>query len=238
MLSNLALDQDVVVEVEKDTLGGGSRVLESGVYDFTIKAAYLDAAKSKAVSVNLILENADGQKLNVTEYITSGEAKGCKPYYVKDGKKYPLPGYSKMNGLCELVAKKTIDKCDAEDKILKLWDFEAKAETNQSKKVITDLTGGLIKVGVKKVIEDKRAKGDDGQYHPTGETRELNEADKFFNEDGKTLKEVADGKDAVFITEWEKAHKGKTKDKSTKSPVQSGAPTLGGAAPTAELKFD
>jgi hypothetical protein len=241
MLDILKLDADVTQEVEKDTLGGGG-VLPTDIHDFTIKAAYLDAAKSKAVSLNLILESSTGRKLNVQEYITSGEAKGCKPYYEKDGKKFPLPGYSKMNTLCQLVTGNTIDKLNAEDKILKLYDYDAKGETNQTKKVITDLSGAKIQAGVFKIIENKRKNmagpGEKADYQPTEETREINEVDKFFNEEGKTLEEVINNKDASFAEEWLKAHQGKTKDKTTKvaGGTTAGAPALGGAT-TAPLNF-
>jgi hypothetical protein len=245
MLDILKLGDDVTQEVEKDTLGGGG-ALDSDLYDFVIKAAYFDSAKSKAMSVNLRLETPEGRRLNVTEYITSGQTKGCKPYYEKDGKKFPLPGYSKMSTLCQLAAGLTIDKCSAEEKILKLYDFEAKAETNQTKKCIVELEGVRIKAGVFKIIEDKKAKNDafdpalpesptNQQYAPTGETREVNEVSKFFNADGKTIEEVTSGKDATFADEWVKAHQGKTKDNSTKVAATAGAPALGGVgagAPT------
>ena len=234
MLDILKLGDDVTQEVEKDTLGGGG-ALASDLYEFTVKVAYFDSAKSKAMSVNLLLETSNGRRLNVTEYITSGEAKGCKPYYEKDGQKFPLPGYAKMNTLCQLVTGKPINELSAEDKILKLYDFAERKETNQSKKVITELSGATIKAGVLKIIEDKKSKvGTD--YVPTGETREINEVSKFFNEDGKTIEEVTSGKEALFAEEWVKAHQGKTKDKSTKVAAQAGAPVLGGA-PTTTLSF-
>lgn len=249
MLEMLKLGSDVQQEVEKDSLGGGG-VLPSEIYTCTIKAAYFDSAKSKAISLNLILETSNGRKLTHQEFITSGEAKGCKPYYEKDGKKYPLPGYAKMNTLCLLATGQTIDQLTAEDKILKLYDFEAKKETNQSKKVITELTGKVIKAGVFKLIVDKKVKNDNfnpsipesatnQRYVATGETREENAIDKFFNEEGATLEEHTEKKEPMFFEEWLKAHKDKVKDKSTKtaSGTQAGAPALGNTAGTQALSF-
>ena len=238
MLDILKLDADVTQEVEKDTLGGGG-ALPSDLYSFVIKAAYFDFSKGKAMSVNLKLETDTGRRLNVTEYITSGEAKGCKPYYEKNGQKFPLPGYAKMNTLCQLVTGKPINELTAEDKILKLYDFNERKETNQSKKVISELTNQPIKAGVFKIIEDKKQNDGSGNYVPTGETREVNEVAKFFNSDGKTIEEVTGGKDAAFAEEWTKAHQGKTKDKSTKSAggTTAGAPTLGNAAAAPTLNF-
>lgn len=239
MLDILKLDADVTQEVEKDSLGGGG-VMTTDIYGFTIKAAYFDFSKGKAMSVNLKLESDTGRKLNVQEYITSGEAKGCKPYYEKDGKKFPLPGYSKMNTLCQLATGKPINELTAEEKILKLYDFDAKAETNQTKKVIVELTGAKIQAGVFKIIENKRknmaGQGEKPDYQPTEETREINEVDKFFNEDGKTIEEIVSKKDANFAEEWLKAHQGKTKDKTVKvaGGATAGAPMGAG---TATLSF-
>lgn len=237
MLDILKLDSDVTQEVEKDTLGGGG-ALDTDLYGLTLKTAYYDYAKSKAMSLNLMMETSSGRRLKITEYITSGETKGCKPYYEKDGKKFPLPGYSKMNTLCLLVTGKPIVQLAAEDKILKLYDFTERKEINQTKKVIVDLTGVEIKAGVFKIIEDKKTKVGD-EYVATGETREINEIGKFFNTEGKTLEEVTEGKEATFAAEWSTAHKGKTKDKSTKSPggTAAGAPQLGNVGNTPALSF-
>ena len=49
-LSNLSY-QDNIAE-DKDTLGGGFTILESGVYDATVKYAYLSQAKSGAGAVS------------------------------------------------------------------------------------------------------------------------------------------------------------------------------------------
>ena len=38
--------------------------------------AYLDQAKSGAISVNIVLENSDGKELKEAFYIKSGNAKG------------------------------------------------------------------------------------------------------------------------------------------------------------------
>jgi hypothetical protein len=249
MLEMLKLGEDVKQEVEKDSVGGGG-VLNSDIYTCTIKAAYFDYAKSKAVSLNLILETSTGRKLTQTEFITSGEAKGCKPYYEKNGEKFPLPGYAKMNTLCLLATGLPIDQLTAEDKILKLYDYESKKETNQTKKVITELTGKVIKVGVFKTIVDKKLKNDNfnpdlpesatnARYALTGETREENLIDKFFNEEGATLEEHTTKKEPIFFEEWIKAHQGKVKDKSTKTPAgtQAGAPKLGNSAATSPLSF-
>lgn len=237
MLENIKLDADVVVEEEADTLGGGGGVLDSGLYQFEIKAAYIDYAQSKAMSVNLLLEKGS-RSLKVTEYITSGQAKGCKAYYEKNGKKYPLPGHAKMSGLCQLLTGKTIDAMETEAKTLKLYDFDQRKEVPVEKACLIELHGLDVIVGVRKYIEDKKTKneswedGDDPttKYLATGETRELNEADKFFNDEGLTLAEAKNPPEEgskLWNETWIATYKGKTKDRSTgasSGSAKQGAP--------------
>jgi len=97
-MSMFDLGKDVVVEVEKDSLGGG--VFESDVYDFKIDMAYLSKATSGAMAVNLTYKASNGKTLRVTDYISSGDAKGNSFTYVdKEGNKKPLPGYAKLDTL-------------------------------------------------------------------------------------------------------------------------------------------
>ena len=223
MLENLQLDDDVVQE-DKDSLGGFT-LLDSGYYEAKIKLAYFDAAASEAISFNVIFD-VDGHELRMTEYITSGKAKGGKAYYM-GGKnkdvKIPLPGYSKMNDLTRLAAGTIISKLDPEDKVINIY-HDGK-EQPVSRKVATELHGLDIGLGVVRSLEDKTAKAND--YKPTGETREVNTVDKFFQSDTRlTAAELTKGdKEAAFITDWLKKYEGQIPDNSTKVVgAQSGNP--------------
>ena len=232
--------QEADVETTSTDSVGGFSPFESDVIPMTIAMAYLDQAKSKAASVNLILKDATGKELTVTEYITSGEAKGCKPYYInkKSGKKVALPGWSKINDLCLAATGKEFKDQDAEDKTIEIYDYEAKAKKPQQKKVIMTLLNQKVKVGVLLVKADKSAKDAAGVYQPTGETREINEADKFFNIDTElTTAEVSAGStEPKFMATWLKKWKGEVKDTSTKvTGSAAGAPAGTGAPTTASL---
>ena len=105
-------DWDLPKNVEKvSTESVGGYLWESGVYTATVKMAYLDQAKSGAISVNVVLENSDGKELKEAFYITSGDAKGNKTYYERDGKSYPLPGYSTANSLLVAAGDNHLSAC-------------------------------------------------------------------------------------------------------------------------------
>ena len=66
------LDTSTKVEVEEEKLGGAGWVKETGAYDFIIKMAYGGQSSGGAYFVKVDLETESGQKLQITEYITSG----------------------------------------------------------------------------------------------------------------------------------------------------------------------
>ena len=226
MLENFALDADVD-DSSSDSVGGFAP-FESAVLSMNLVMAYIDYAKSKAASVNLIFKDANDKELRVTEYITSGEAKGCKPHYIhkKTGKKVALPGYSKINDLCLVMTGKTFAEQTAEEKTINIYDYESKSDKPQQRKVIMTLLKQKVKVGVLLVTQDKTEKNDAGVYEPTGETRQVNEADKFFNIDSDlTGAEITAGStEAKFIKTWLKKSDGEVKDTSTKVAAKAGAP--------------
>jgi hypothetical protein len=219
------------VEEEKVMDSIGKRTFDSGVVKFKIKMAYLDESapnpeKNKlggARNINLILES-NGRTLNHTEYISSAREKGQSMTYEKNGKKFPLPGYSKMNDLCKRATGKELKGQTVEEKQIKIWDFEARKELPQLKNVLMDLVGKTITAGVIELRENKFS-------DPTQEMFK-NEIDKWFDPDtNMTTAEIAEGKtEAKFIDIWKKKWDGKLKD--TYKPVagSAGAPAAGGAA--------
>lgn len=215
MLTNLKTDNSI--EQETDSVGGGFTVLDSALYDFTVKLAYLGQAASKAMSLNLVLATDDGKELRQTLWMTSGEAKGCKNYYEKDGKKHYLPGFNMANALCLLTVGKEISDLDTEDKVIKLYNPTEGKEMPTQVPMLTDLLEQQITAGIIKQIVDKNVKNEaSGQYEPSGETREENEVDKFFrHKDGFTVTEIrAQAPEAEFKATWEGKWTGEVKNKA------------------------
>jgi hypothetical protein len=232
----LNVASDVAVEVEKDSVGG-FQPFESDLYALEIKAAYLDKSAKGANNIVTLLETEDGRKFTMTEYITKATGEN---FYIdkKDGKtKRPMVGFSKMNGLSQLITGKELGAQTLEDKVHKIWDKSQSKEVPQTRKTFTEWTGKKIHVGMLLVLENKsELQGD--TYVKTAETREVNEANKLFNENKQTLAEVQAGTEAAFYQEWLKANEGKVRDKTDKSIKAGAPPTAGGVQAGAPISFD
>lgn len=232
LLSNLTTDTNI--KSETDSLGG-SRARESGLYPLTVDMAYLTKASSEALALNLVLKDANGE-VKSQLWMTSGKEKGCKNYYEdKDGNKQYLPGFNMANALCLLTVGKEISQMQTEQKLVKIYNYDAKSEVPTQVEVLVDLIGQPILVGLLKQVVDKNIKTDAG-YVPSGETREENEIDKLFRaSDRKTVTEIrSQAETAVFADQWAEKWTGKVKDKTSKTTGKAGAPKpagLGAAAP-------
>lgn len=230
LLSGLTTSNDIAAE--KDSVGGGF-VLDSNVYNFTIKLAFLQKAASDALSLVVHLTTEDNKDVRQQFWMTSGKEKGCKNYYVdKNGDKQYLPGFNMANSLCLLTVGKEISQMETETKVVNLYNSESKAEVPTNVEMLTELLGKQVLGGLIKQVVDKTAKDAAGNYQPTGETREENELDKLFRErDGKTTAEIlAQAPEAVFIKTWKKKWVGQVRDRATKQAGTAGAPKAGAAA--------
>jgi hypothetical protein len=236
LLANLATTADI--EDEKDSVGGGSRIVESGLYETTIAMAYLQKSKGGALGLFLTLKAGD-KEIKQTLWMTSGDAKGNRNYYEdKNGDKKYLPGFNTANSLCLLTVGKEISAMDPEQKVVSLYSPEAKAEVPTKVDVLVELLGKDVLAGVLKQTVDKTVKNDAGTYVPTGETRDENEIDKFFRaSDRKTTAEIRAQADASFADTWEKKWTGVTRDRASKnitSGAKAGAP-VAAKKPTTSL---
>lgn len=236
MLANLTIEDGVKVAEDKDTLGGGSKVFESGLHRFKIGMAYVEKSKGGALGLFLNLVAEDQSELKATLWMTSGDSKGNKPYYTKDGENFPLPGFSQANSLAALTTGKQMNELSLEEKVVKLYNFEAKAEVPTKVQVAMELIGLDIIAGVIKQKVDKTKKNDaTGDYAATGETREENEIDKFFcardgYENFTTTEIKAKATEPTFYAEWSKKHTGVTRDRSKGAAAAGTAGAPGAAA--------
>lgn len=226
------------VNEEQDNIGGGGP-LESGAYLANIEMAYLTQAKSGAVGLTLHLKTEKNGEVRETLWVVSGNEKGNKTFYEKDGVKNPLPGFALGNALTRMAIGTPLLEVPTEMKLVNLYDFDAKKEIPTSVEVLTGLLNQPIIMGILKQVEDKNAKGDDGQYHPTGETRERNELHKFFRASDKlTVAEILDEDCTapVFYDKWVAKWAGVTRDRTSKDgAVKAGLPKGTAAAPAKSL---
>lgn len=230
MFAQLAVDESI--EQPKDSVGG-SFTHESGIYPQKVIMAYYTESKGGAIGVVLHTGNPNGQEFKETIYVTSGKQKGQKNYYEKDGVRHLLPGFDLYQSLCQLTAGKAPAQMVTEKKIVKVWDNTQKKEVPTEVDVIMELLDQEVYVATLKVIEDKTKPDGQGNYIPTGETREVNTIDKFFRASDKmTYAESInpDMTEAEFFGVWETKNKGRTVDKSTKSAGTPGAPMAAAAS--------
>jgi len=230
MSSLKSFTSDESIANERDSVGGGG-VLESGLYPATIKLAYITKSSGGATGVVLQAETDQGRKIGETIYISSGTAKGCKNYYEKDGQKHYLPGFLIAQSIALLAAGKELADLDTEQKVAKIYDFDAKAEVPTKVEMIMDLINKPILLGVIKQTVDKNVKQGD-VYVPSGETRDVNTIDKAFRaSDRMTTAEIrAQATEATFADTWAKKWTGVVQDKSTKTAGVAGAPKGAAAA--------
>lgn len=178
--------------VEDDFLRSGG-ALDTDIYLATIKAAFtMKAQKSKALSVVVMLDFGGRE---VRSQVWTTNKTGGITYKDKDtGKDKNLPGYNQMNTLALMLTGKGLGDLDVEEKILKLYDFDAKKELPQAVDCFVELHGMKVNVALQKQIVDKTKLNDaTNEYDPTGEVREINEVIKYFPEDKLvTMSEVAE----------------------------------------------
>lgn len=198
-----------------DRLGGGG-LFDSGIYEFDIVAAYGGKAQSGARSVTVEAKDpVSGRSFKTTQWVTSGDAKGGKNTYKdKDGNLHYLPGYELINAIALMAAGKELPDLVAENKILKIYDYTAKAEVPQEVPVLVELTGKKLYLGILKQEVNKQAKDDAGVYQDTAETREQNELAHVFHYPSKrTVAEAKAKAESEFYAKWEEKNKGKTQNK-------------------------
>lgn len=233
-LKNLTSDQSI--SDEKDSVGGGG-VLPSGLYPCTITSAYVTVSDGGATGLVLQAKTSDGRTIKSTQWMTSGTAKGAKNFYEKDGVKNYLPGFLLSQSLSLLTTGKEISDLDTEQKVIKVYNKDVKAETPTKVDMVMEMLDKEILIGLIRQTVDKTVKDGNGVYVPNGETREENEIDKFFRaSDRMTTAEIrGKAEEAVFVDTWSEKWTDKDRNKAKGASGQAGAPKPAGS-PTAAKK--
>ena len=229
------------LEESQDRLGGFSP-FDSDIYVGTIKAAYAGQSQGGATSVSIIVDMA-GKEYRETFYVTN--KKGENFFISPEKKKVPLPGFTVVDDICLIASGKPLAEQSTEEKVINLYDFEAKREMPKSVPMLTDLLGQKVALGVLKQVENKNVKQGD-EYVPSAETREINVVDKVFHPEVKlTVAEARNGQEeAKFWDAWSERNKGQVRDKRTikdgaggnaGAPPKPGTAATGSAAPRKSL---
>ena len=239
LFNNLGTDG---LEQSEDRLGGGRKIFNTDIYPAVVKLAYASKADSGALAVNLVLD-LNGEEYREAIYVTNKKGENWFKNQNDPTKKVPLPGFTTIDELCLVTLEKPLSQVATEEKVVKLYDFEAKKEVPKSVDALTELHGKELFVAIQKRLENKQKK-EDNEYVPTAETRETNNIVKVFHSPSKlTIPEARNGKtEGEFYDQWLEKNKGqvydarKIKDGEGGQPANRPAPTAGGtAAPSKSL---
>ena len=227
---------DEGLEQVQDRLGG-FQPFNTDVYPAKIKAAYAGKSAEGAMSVT-VMADIGGKEYRETLYITN--KKGENFYLNKQDakKKVPLPGFTTVNDICLIACEKPLSQMQTEEKIIKLYDYDAKQEVPKPVQMITELIGKDVALGIFRQLENKSTKDSSGKYVATPETREINVIEKVFHPELKlTVAEAQNGKTkGEFWDAWVERNKDTIRDKRE---IKDGAGGTAGAprpAPTAQAQ--
>lgn len=220
---------------------GGFRVLDSGPYTGKIKAAYAGkAASSNAQSVTVILETNDAGEYRETFWITNKKGENFFVDKQDASRKVPLPGFTMIDDLCLVTTNKSLSQQATEEKVMNIYDPDAKKELPKSVPMLIELLGKEVTFGIRKELKNKQAKDGNGVYQDTPDSREENVTDKIFHYPSNlTVVEARKGiQTPTFYGAWVEKNKGQTMDrrsiKDGDAGGQSGrAGRPGGAPPKA-----
>lgn len=245
LFSNLKTDG---LEEPSDRLGGFGPV-DTAIYTGPIKMAYAGQSAGGAQSVTLLIDH-QGKEYRETVYITNRQGENFYLNPQDKTKKVPLPGFTTIDNICLVTTGKPLCEQDPEEKVVNVWDADAKKELPKSVPVITSLLGQVVSLGIVKQLENKSVK-QGNEYVATAETRESNFIDVVFHTETKmTVAEARDGAETgKFWGKWEAKNKDQIRDKRTikdgvggaagapGSKHQAGPPVAGGAAPARKSLF-
>lgn len=229
------------LEEAQDRLGGGFQARDSGAYDMKIKVMYAGASDGGAANVSVVLLDSKGE-YRETVYITNKQGENFFLNKEDKTKKVPLPGFTVINDIC--LATTEAPLCDQvwEEKIINIYDYEAKKEVPKSVMVCTSVLEKEVTVGLLQTLKNKGVKQADNSYVDGPEERtEVNISKVFHTESKYTMAEaVAGAQSADFYPKWVEKNTGITIDKRTIKggaggkavggpPKAGGAPAAGGA---------
>jgi hypothetical protein len=223
------------LEETQDRLGG-FQVLASGAYTGKIKAAYAGkSSNSASQNITVILEHAGGE-YRETFWITNKNGENFFRNKQDNTKKIPLPGFAHIDDLCLMTTDKPLSGQVVEDKVMNVYDSEARKELPKSVPMLVELLGKEVTFGILKQIVFKQVKNAAGVYEDTTETREENVTDKIFHYPSNlTIPEAKAGSTvSSFYGAWVEKNKDVTRDRTTKgASAQGGKPGRPGSPPQA-----
>lgn len=197
-------------EEEGDVLGGDF-LLDTGIYDATIKLAYSGKSRTSNARSLILHLDIDGREYRETIWISNREGKTGYPDRNDPKKTRSLPGFTTANDIALLTTGEGLLEQASEEKVVKLYDPEARKEIPQNVPVAINMIGEPITVGIYRQRVNKQVKNSQGVYVDSAEEREENIINKVFRTECKrTVAEIRMHKEeAAFYDRWLNQNDGK-----------------------------
>ena len=230
--------QDGVEETTQDRVGGGSFVIDSGAHEAVIDKAYLvNSTSSKAVGVRVEATLSNGKKFRETIYVTNGEGKNT--YLNKDNKPTYLPGFELVSNICAVTIGTELAELMPEDKVVEIYNAELKRNAPTSVKMLMELVGKSLILGIAKTKSFKQAKNAvSGKYEDTADIVEGNALINVFNTAGYTALEIkAKATEVSFINQFMEVYKADYVKDTTKKAGNAAAGGVSNTPPPTKSLF-
>jgi hypothetical protein len=212
---------DSSVQKSQDRVGGFVPI-PSGIYEAVIKQLWFGEYGSGAAYMDLQLEAA-GKTFR--ERILLSDRNGNN-FWTKDGKSTFFDGFMALDAICLFLTGEDFaaNMENIEQKMVKVYNAEQKKEVPTEVPVLANVLGETIKVAILQRTVDVTKKGDDGQYHPTGETRDENTLSKVLDMDtNRTVTEIIDEVESpVYADAWLARWEGKVSNEAKGAKAGAG----------------
>ena len=189
------------------------RTVDSGVYQGTIKNAFIGKSSGGATSVSLEVKLDSGKTIFETIYVTNKQGDNT---YEKDGVIGYLPGFLTVNQIALFATGKDLYELEPEmeERIVKQYDSKAGKQVDKPAMVIVPLLEQPILVAIKEVRENKTKAGDGNKRITLADERVFNTIDKVFHPSTfHTQAELEQEKEATYLESWKKDNDGKLDDR-------------------------
>lgn len=222
------------LEEVQDRLGGYTP-LDTDIYTGKVKAFYVGKSTGGAMSITLIAD-INGREYREVLWVTNKKGENFYLNQNDKTKKVPLPGFTIADDICLITTGEPLSKQDTEDKVINIYDYEAKKELPTSVQMVTAVLGQEVSLGIIRQTVNKTQKDSNGEYVPIAETRDENVIDKVYHPVHKlTVAEARNGKEkGEFWDAWLERNKGQTRDKRTIKEGEAGKAGAPKAAPKAD----
>jgi hypothetical protein len=183
-------------------------------------------------------KDAQGKEYRETIWVTNRQNQNFYLDKNDKSKKVPLPGFTTIDDICLATTGKPLSEQPSEEKVVNIYDFEAKKEVPTTVKMLVEVLGKQVSLGIMKQLVNKQAKNSAGVYEDTADTREENCIDKVFHHPSNlTIPEAKKGvQTAAFYPAWVEINSGKVRDKRSikdGSSAQQGKSGRPGSPPQA-----